>query len=245
MHVYFIHSYDINRLKLRQINAINNHLSQLKQVDSVLFANKKIEMESILMDQKRKQLTKMNKHKYVDGVSSSAEIDCQAIQELIAANGITTDTFDVQSTFIEYKNDKNAFIDDIVDLYFDENDKQHKQPNKLKKHLHCNETIKKKICSNILFKHFKHHDLNKNNFIKIAVGIIRELYPLINIEQFREIATKFSINGKIFVKGQPQFRNSIKFAKIFAKINGYNKKHLTQTKYEQIYEHSYQMTNSN
>eukprot|EP01084_Bolivina_argentea_P076538 138724_1 len=229
MHVYFIHSYDINRLKLRQINAINNHLSQLKQVDSVLFANKKIEMESILMDQKRKQLTKMNKHKYVDGVSSSAEIDCQAIQELIAANGITTDIFDVQSTFIEYKNDKNAFIDDIVDLYFDENDKQHKQPNKLKKHLHCNETIKKKICSNILFKHFKHHDLNKNNFIKIAVGTIKSSpkFKSIDVNQFKLIANSSSkLNGRIFIKHEKEFKNAAKFAQIFASMK--QKKLLTK-----------------
>eukprot|EP01084_Bolivina_argentea_P058589 106986_1 len=65
----------------------------------------------------------------------------------------------------------------------------------------------------------------------MANKIIETMFCEIDINEFTEKAQQHNVNGKMFIKGEPTFKNSLKFAKIFCKITGYDKK-----KFKQIYD---------
>eukprot|EP01084_Bolivina_argentea_P239239 402141_1 len=226
MHVYFIHSYDINRLTLDEIDIINKLPDEQKITKTV-----------DMMKQKKKKLDIVWWSKYIetkDKVKFTHKcIDFQGICQHV--NNAVQES-ELQAAFSEYKDYKNQFIADVIDAYYTNDDEPLPLDNKISTHsLNCNATMRKKIYECIIQKHVKEDELNNQNFIKIASALITKSYPQINIEQFQKITTKFQINGKMFVKG-PQFKSSVKFAKVFEGIEGYKKKHLAQT-YKQIKKH--------
>eukprot|EP01084_Bolivina_argentea_P127040 224757_1 len=50
-------------------------------------------------------------------------------------------------------------------------------------------------------------------------------YPAIDIHKFEQITLNTNINGKIFIKGNPEFKTSVQFGKLFKSVGGYKKKH--------------------
>eukprot|EP01084_Bolivina_argentea_P073486 133359_1 len=65
---------------------------------------------------------------------------------------------------------------------------------------------------------------NTDNFIKIMKPIVLKLNPNVEVHQFENIVMTHKLNGNIFIKTQSEFINSVKFAKLFASIDGMTKK---------------------
>eukprot|EP01084_Bolivina_argentea_P259538 437934_1 len=90
--------------------------------------------------------------------------------------------------------------------------------------------------------YFQKHDLNVNNFAKILQFTTSKLYPDIDSEQIKNIAREANLTGQCFNRDSYEFKNSIKFGKIFASIANWNKKqwskiYLQINKWQLSYKH--------
>eukprot|EP01084_Bolivina_argentea_P307966 532394_1 len=151
MHVYFIHSYDINRLTLHEIDIIDK-----------LPEEEKITKTVDMMKQKKKQLNIVWRSKFIevkDEVKSNHNcIDFQGICQHL--NSAVSEA-ELQAAFNEYKGDKNQFISDVIDAYYAKNDERLPLENKIAIHrLNCNATMRKKIYQCIMQKYVKPNELN-------------------------------------------------------------------------------------
>eukprot|EP01083_Nonionella_stella_P200713 734786_1 len=57
--------------------------------------------------------------------------------------------------------------------------------------------------------------------------LLTEHNPGIDIFEFGATAMNANITGHTFIKGTPQYKNSLRFAKIFKSVKGYKKKDFT------------------
>eukprot|EP01084_Bolivina_argentea_P250383 419457_1 len=209
IHVYFFH--DINRLPTQEKqNIAQQHLNN-----------------SSNHDQKQK-ITNL-KRKYIEPTHC---IDFQAIQQLLSQHNIPIDVNQIQVACVKYK-DKNQFINDLIDAYYSTSDQILPLENEISvNHLPQDHQIRQQIYGILLFKYIRKHELNNDNFVRIAEEIIVTSYPQLNIEfdidDFIEIARNENLNGKIFIKGHSCFKNSTRFAKLFESISGYTKKTFAQ-----------------
>eukprot|EP01084_Bolivina_argentea_P302960 523010_1 len=183
-----------------------------------------------IIKQKAKKLNIICKDKYTELEEDEVElkynfIDFRAICQHLKADNVKE--AELQAAFGHYKHDKHEFIADIIEAYYIDDDEKLPFENKILIHnFNCNIKTRKNIYEYVLEKHLNKNELNNKNFVTIAVTIIKELYPQINIQQFKSILIKSNINGEIFIKGHSNFRNKLKFAKLFISINGYNKKNI-------------------
>eukprot|EP01084_Bolivina_argentea_P264922 448923_1 len=218
IHVYFIHSYDINRLTLDEIELIDK-LPQQEQITKTIhiIKEKKKKLNIVCRNKCAEVKDEVDfKHNFID-----FHAICQRVNNAVEETAL-------RMAFSEYKDDKNQFIADVIDAYYANDDEQLPLENKISvTNFNCTRKTRKQIYECIMQKYVKPNELNNTHFIKIALAIIREMSSQIDIEQFKTIARESNINGKIFVKQHPQFKNSVKFANMFKKINGYNKKHLS------------------
>eukprot|EP01084_Bolivina_argentea_P284079 486731_1 len=232
IHVYFIHLYDINRLKPDEMNIIREELELLKQcgLDEEdekkieILETKKYEMMTTIINCRRQKLEKStvqrNNHKYISGVIAQNEeakdqvVDFYSLQHILTTEGLSIEIATLRNMFSTDQNDKDSFMTNIIDKYchIDENVDENDQHGVLSEY--------------ILYKYLKKYDLKTEHLIQIAQKIIDHKYPNIDVEEFATIARKIepSINGKMFIKGTHEFMNSTKFAKLFKSITNYNKK---------------------
>eukprot|EP01084_Bolivina_argentea_P199154 340836_1 len=235
IHVYFIHSYDMNnRLTVQQKDLIEQKLRDFdsKEVD---LENKKIEITLAIINQNPNQATTQNNQKFIEHVSGffqseDNKLDFEKMHQKLQENNIDITQHKLNSAFSAYSN-QDIFISDLIDVYYDMNDKSLAH-SILIQHLSSSHDNRYKIYQTILFKYVQSHQLNNVNFIKITKKIIASKNDKsdtkIDIDEFVKNAMHHKINGKIFLKGKPTFKNSLKFAKMFNKIPGYKKKKFTK-----------------
>eukprot|EP01084_Bolivina_argentea_P265872 450803_1 len=211
MHVYFIHSYDINRLKLDEINI-----------------DKTIEMTSQTISRTGQNLNVNRYKKYTEHVIEYDDINLQTIHRLLADNNIFIEYNKLKVAFGNY-DDKNELLSDLIEAYYSKNDAILSIESQiLVAHLPRNRDVRHSIYGLMLFEYFTNKQLNDENFVKIATQIIYKWYPDIDVNEFAKCALNNHINGKMFSKTSSCFRNSIQFSKLFKSIKGYKKKYLTQ-----------------
>eukprot|EP01084_Bolivina_argentea_P104019 186302_1 len=231
MHVYFIHSYDINRRTVKEKQNIEQQHSKHvanndeKQINDNLLDNNMIK---ITLPKISKTKSRLKIDAYAKYIESTHCIDFQNIHQLLSHHNIFIDVKQIQIAFIEYEN-KNQFIHDLIDAYYSTSDRSLPLENKISvNHLPQDYQIRHQIYGILLFKYIRKHELNNDNFVKIAAEIIKISYQNIDVNEFTQIAIKQNLNGKMFIKGDSCFKNSVNFAKLFASINGYTKKTFTQ-----------------
>eukprot|EP01083_Nonionella_stella_P077623 212056_1 len=128
---------------------------------------------------------------------------------------------ELRSAFGAYAdgNKKDALIADTIDAYYCSNDELLPSSNAISIASLCGDcTRRRAIYEIILFHYFEKQDINNANFIKIAEKLLATHYPDIDVALFHAIATTANINGKMFIQGTPEYKNSLKFAKIFKSI---------------------------
>eukprot|EP01083_Nonionella_stella_P269760 912998_1 len=161
----------------------------------------------------------------------SSEIDYTKMRDILQKHDINIVMNDLRSAFNAFytgRNDKDILISAIVDAYYALNDTSLPLSNDISiTSLHSDYTHRHTIYGIILFHYFEKCDINNANFIKIAERLLANDYPFIDITQFRAIASSANINGNTFIKGTQEYKNSIRFAKLFKSIKGYKKKVFT------------------
>eukprot|EP01084_Bolivina_argentea_P034776 64413_1 len=241
IHVYFIHSYDIDRLTLHEINLINEKLLKIqkldeeKEFDTELLNDIKLEMMADMVNNKKNKLNvfrrkqKFIETKFADVLTTECNSDFVSIREIhtmLENNNVHVELQALKLTLLQYEYDKHSFINELIDTNYKSKNGTSSLHDIIIDTLHCTDVST--ICECILYKYFKKTDLNHYNFINIASIILETLSPNIKINEFANIAKQENITGKMFVKGHIQFKNSVQFAKLFKSLTGCKKKHLTQ-----------------
>eukprot|EP01084_Bolivina_argentea_P271485 461985_1 len=129
IHVYFIHSYHINRLTMHEVNRVNEQLDGVRKLDLMddnkqmeeLLSAKKIEMETAFIKKKTNKLNIIrNNDKFIAaqdaGYSIENSIDIQKIYQILINHDVFIDEKQLRCAFAKYE-DKNLFVSDIIDAY--------------------------------------------------------------------------------------------------------------------------------
>eukprot|EP01083_Nonionella_stella_P069475 185208_1 len=236
IHVYFIHSYHINRFTMDELRMVNEQIECCNLNDDAL-EDMRMQLLTDLMKTKR-NIIGIGRHndKFNEPVSTvkhthqSSEIDYTKMRDILQKHDINIVMNDLRSAFNAFtgRNDKDILISAIVDAYYALNDTSLPLSNDISiTSLHSDYTHRHTIYGIILFHYFEKCDINNANFIKIAERLLANDYPFIDITQFRAIASSANINGNTFIKGTQEYKNSIRFAKLFKSIKGYKKKDFT------------------
>eukprot|EP01084_Bolivina_argentea_P133703 235983_1 len=239
MHVYFIHSYDINRLTINEMSTINqmqrlkhSKTKYEKEMDE-LIEDKTIEITSQIIHRSDRTKNKLNINRYNKFVEPTYEaktecLNLKNVSKILSDHNILLDIHNLTTFLKPYKQDKDKLMYDLIEAYYSQNDMQLPITNAILINCLANDSdIRHQIYGLILFNCLSKEQLNNQNFVKLAMEIISKSSLPIDPNEFTQIAINEHINGKIFIKGHSCFRNSIKFAKIFSSITGYNKKYLT------------------
>eukprot|EP01084_Bolivina_argentea_P257421 433695_1 len=171
MHVYFVHSYDTNKLTLKELDNINEQLKLLQsvQLDSEddypdefkhnHLQDKKFEMVTRYLNKKAKRLIVLrNRDRNIENKTDEEQvintIDDEQICNVLKNNNVLTDAKQIQNVVVKYKNDKNKFINDVIDACYCANSQELELSNKLSKcFLDLNEQNKLLIYQTILYKY--------------------------------------------------------------------------------------------
>eukprot|EP01084_Bolivina_argentea_P020044 37314_1 len=98
---------------------------------------------------------------------------------------------------------------------------------------------KRQQCYDLLLHQYcKKYQLNHDNFVILLVNAIKsaEDWDITDIEAIKHITQNDpKLNGRIFIKGQPEFKSNIQFAKIFEKMHNFEE-HKLDTKLVQLYD---------
>eukprot|EP01084_Bolivina_argentea_P073349 133109_1 len=223
IHVYFIHSYQINRLTLNETYKIEQQLESLaqfesldkdeKDIDHELLEERKIELTTHHMKQKMGNLNRVrNQSKYIEANNDPKDtpnennVNFQKIHEIIKSHNISITETAISEAFSEYQNDKNKLISHVIDTYYAENENSFRLKNKVNPTHVSGENDVKIIYQCILYEYIDKSDLNTDNFVKI---IRLSMTYDFDIDEFAKIATEKNISGKIFVKKTAQFLNKV------------------------------------
>eukprot|EP01083_Nonionella_stella_P083340 230386_1 len=235
IHVYFIHSYHLNRFTMHELRLANQQIER-HQLDEDASDDMRMQLLTDIMNAKRniigierdndkfKEPMSINKHNH-----EQSAIDYAKMHDILHKHGINIGMHDLRSAFSAYTgNDKDTLIADLIDAYFALNDTSLPLSNVISiTSLHCDYTHRQAIYRIILFHYFEKRDINAAHFIKIAETLLTEHYPGVDISAFGDVAMNAHINGNTFTKGTPGYRNSLQFAKMFKSIKGYKKKDFT------------------
>eukprot|EP01084_Bolivina_argentea_P288419 495022_1 len=241
IHTFFIHSYDIHRLTLKEQATLQGQMEMLNncslddaenKMDDVEFLQeKKMEMITLFMKGKKKKIQGIkNNVKYIEARNdvvdaTKQQIDFDVINKVLNEN-ISVSKEDIVAVFAPYQNNKDKFIADLIDAFYTKKEGDLSGVNKLKDDANHRKTI----YGQILYKYFKKMDLNNANFTKLATLIIMRLIPHINIELFTTIITdkNLHINGRMLIKGTDGFIKSTQFAQLFKQMPCFKKKQFAQ-----------------
>eukprot|EP01083_Nonionella_stella_P273307 927049_1 len=227
IHVYFIHSYGINRFTLQELLTINEQIEADTEsnIDEI-----EIQLLTDMMHKKKRNIIEFhsNNSKFNEHIVPNKQnvVDLIKISKMFKKHNVVMTTDELHAVLGTYTN-KHYLIADLIDACYDPNDKASPLSNAIS--IHCSNIDhiqRQSIYKTILFGYFQKQDINNANFIKLAGKLLRKHYPHIDIAGFDQKAVNANINGAIFIKKAPEYKNSLKFARMFKRIKGYEKKHL-------------------
>eukprot|EP01084_Bolivina_argentea_P266586 452186_1 len=225
IHTYFVHSYDINMLTPEEIKYIENQMSECKDMNDIhdeIFDNKLQLITTILNKKTDTTRSIINSSAFVRSESFSKEI-CIILKN----NDIPMDEFNLTVAFANYCYDKQQLMDDLCDIILNRNDDNTTISDILANVMEfVDRKQKQQLYDVILYKYFKKQQLDNTNFIKILQSTANELYPNDNWDGIEQIAVSYNLTGKVFIKDKenPDFKNSVKFGKIFNSMDNWDRK---------------------
>eukprot|EP01084_Bolivina_argentea_P306560 529756_1 len=226
IHSYFIHSYDVSQLNHDEIKYIEQKLDECKQNDEDMLNDKKLEVLSAAMNNKRHNRSIFNDYSdYNKFVTSEyfPSINYKELSAILANNDIKTN--DLATVFEHYGYDKDQLIADLCDILMNKSEDNILLSEIFSNQLKCkNREIRQTMYNTILYEYIKKDDFNQTNFIKILQITALKFIPDVNCEEIAKIAAETNLTGKIFVKGGAEFKNSKQFATIFKSMNNWKKK---------------------
>eukprot|EP01084_Bolivina_argentea_P035324 65540_1 len=227
IHTFFLHSYERSRLTKQEITYIEQQLLGVDH-DQQQIDDKKLPLISKLLNNKKEKrnsvANKANHSKYV--TSDHDSLNCIEISKILIDNGICIEVNQMQNAFDGFGYRKQQLINDLCVCIGNENDQNILLAHILTTELQCVESdTRQKIYDLIVHNYIKKNELNNDNFIRMLQYTVSELYPNVNLIKVAEIARKQKLSGKVFDKSTKDFKNSIKFGKLFQTVKNCNKKH--------------------
>eukprot|EP01083_Nonionella_stella_P200708 734779_1 len=236
IHVYFIHSYHINRFTTHELRVVNEQTENLNLNDDVL-EEMRMRLLTEVMKTKRNIIgLKQDNDKFKEPIvivkdnHQTSMLDYTKMHRILHKHNITIAMQHLRSAFSAYtgSNDNDTLISDLIDAYYAPNDTSLPLSNAISiTSLHNDYSHRHTIFGIILFQYFEKRDINAANLAKIATKLLTKYYPHIDPMAFVETAMNADINGGTFIQGTPEYKKSLQFAKIFKSIKGYKKKDLT------------------
>eukprot|EP01083_Nonionella_stella_P081633 224991_1 len=205
IHTHCIHSYDTHRLTPSELTLIDDG----KQIDAECY--------------------NQMKHKQ-QNASAQSDIDWKEIYFILQENiaPVCIQIRQLESAFGNYKS-TDAFISDLITAYDAPNDCALDLSNGIVvSALECDSATRKRIYELILYKYFSKRHIKTRHLICMAENVMNKSFPQISLVQFRECLERANLDGRLFMKGTPQFMNSLAFGKIFESVEGGKKKHFAK-----------------
>eukprot|EP01084_Bolivina_argentea_P028639 53200_1 len=227
IHTFFLHSYETNRLTGDEITTIENQLNQVEQsAEDGEAKHIKLSLVSQILN-KKKSVTLCESHsKYITS-EQELILDYRAICKILNENqiSVTEKQFEVQ--FDNYSYTKEQLINDLCDAVTDHDVNSNNTLTQILLNILGNKPMEEleRIYHVILYQYVNKEELNTDNFTKILVETVSELYDYIDLKEIQTICMKAKINGKIFDKSTKEYKNSGKFANVFKGMNNWKRKH--------------------
>eukprot|EP01084_Bolivina_argentea_P144491 253490_1 len=229
MHTYFIHSYDTTQFTNAETMYIEEKLNELKQTNEDILHDKQLELLSTVISNKNQNISTIapasNYGKFIT-TQFDHSIDYNELSAVLSKTNLLVDEVHLAQSFDEYSYNETQLLDDICQVLIDKNEEN---------------VLLAKILThefNVLDKHQRqmiygllcHEYLMINNrcFGKILLRTALKSIPNIDSDQIKKIVQHAHLNSKIFMKGNKEFKNSVKFAKLFSSIDNWNKKKWTK-----------------
>eukprot|EP01084_Bolivina_argentea_P215527 365923_1 len=222
VHSFFIHSYD-NKLTEDEISYIEQQLNNVDEEHTEQNSNRKsMLIAELFRNKKRKSTVEMTDHcKYM--TSNQESINYEKIALVLNNHGINIQQEQIEIVFDEHGYHKQQLINDICDALINNND-QDILLTKMLKYLQVDDAKSTQVYDLILHNYIKKTELDDINFVKVLMHTASNLYPDINTQQIQQFSEKENVNVNMFIKGNEEFINAAKFAKIFEKMGNWDRK---------------------
>eukprot|EP01084_Bolivina_argentea_P124077 219891_1 len=152
-------------------------------------------------------------------------INYKQIAQILYDNNIKIDANKLENACNQIGYHKDQLTDDICQALCNENYQNTPFAQMLSKYFNMNKPAEQqKIHHLLLYNYIDKKDISDINFIKILQYIAFQINANINTQEIAQIVTDQNLNINIFRKGKKEFKNSVKFAKLFKSMKGWNKK---------------------
>eukprot|EP01084_Bolivina_argentea_P088606 159974_1 len=238
IHTYFFHAYETSILTQDEIAYIETQLNGIEDEDEETMNDMKIELTATMIQNKKQKKLQMKfkrvKDKYM--TEDHIYIDCGKLAQIISVVGIKIDFHELETVFSVYGYHKHNLIDDLCDIFISKAENNitlsHILVNELSVH---DEFQRHQIYDLVLHKFIQKEEINNPNFIKILKAVAFQVNSNISHDQIERIAISKNLTGNLFIKeNKKEFKNSLKFGKLFKTITCWKKKEWTQI-YRKIY----------
>eukprot|EP01084_Bolivina_argentea_P122447 216988_1 len=227
IHTYFVHSFDTTHLTKHEIEFIENQWNEheSKENDDDTLNDAKVALIADTISKKKQTLASIigsvNNSKYITANNNS--LDFQKLLRILSENNFLITETQLLSAFEEFCYDENQLINDLLQIFRNETH-ENALTNILKKLNFMQNAKRKEVCDILLHQYIDIPTLNVNMFAKILSIYVLKSDPQTDYQQIESISVQNNLNGKLFIKGHPEFMNSIKFGKTFKTMDNWKKK---------------------
>jgi len=242
MHAFFVYQYDLSRLTPKEIQVIEDKISDVhreKKMDQEEKDEMKQEMISEQLRIKRQKTQhilgvdekdNINDRLVSQGVDRS--INVEKLHDIMVKHIGGCLFIDVENALLKYECDEPKMLSDVCDLMMDVN-AGNALSQMLMVEFECTELPKRlRIYDDVLYSYFTVGDLDHANFLKILKVTTPHVVPNADCDELAKVAVKHQMCGKIFVpkdaegKKLKTFMNHAKFALMFeGKCTDWKKQH--------------------
>eukprot|EP01084_Bolivina_argentea_P028640 53201_1 len=215
IHAFCLHPYDHDSSRL-----IEQQLHNVEETDEQLNVNKFTD------DPKQKisvNIGRNNDSRFI--TSDEVMLDYSQIANVFKnINELCVDENHIRSALGKHKFDRKQLINDLCDGFGNKKDDTILFAQILINEFKCIDwKTRQKVYDLILHGCICKEELTNKNLIPILIYTACEIIPNVNIDQVEQIATDEKLDGLMFVKKTKQFKNSVKFAKLFQSTDNWNK----------------------
>eukprot|EP01083_Nonionella_stella_P010152 29012_1 len=232
IHTYFIHSHETTRLSVQDIKTIEETASKQHNND-VTADDIRLQAMFEIMQRKKNLLSPIigasnaAQNKYITSYDES--LDYPQISNILNNYDlpIRANAYELETAFDQYHYTKQQFIQDVFDAFYNKTDDDITLARIWMTHFDVISWDERHKLYDILLHKYvcvESKQLNHKQFMQILAHDVPQLMPNMDTEAILETAQNNALSGRIFMKGQSQFRNSVQFAKLFESLQGWNRK---------------------
>ena len=221
IHCYFVHSFDLNRLRKEERDRVDQETSfgvalddeEKEDAESEDMERTKLVADILRAKEEKLQIQRVNR-RYRDaeyGLSASEnDVDFTAM-----AHAVGVDDVVLREGLSEFEQGRDRLIGALIDVVYGEDVEEMD----IWKTLKVDDDQKKDIFRRTLYDHFKCTHLSTGNMIKVCNVIIQRMEFQIDTDALNDVLASNEIDGKIYDKTNPETYQSVNaFAQRFKSV---------------------------